>query len=328
MKPVRWGVLGVASHFIKRVILPVLKSDLVELYGVSSRNSAKAEETAKKYGIPAWYGSYEELLNDSSIEAVYIPLPNHLHGAWIRKAAEAGKHILCEKPLGLNAREAEESTAYAGSRGVSIMEAFMYRFHPQWPRAFELVGTGEIGEIHTIHIVFSYQLTDPENIRNKLEMGGGALMDIGCYAVSISRFLLAAEPGRVIGLINRDPGFGTDILSSGILDFGRARSVFTVGMQTFPDQRVDILGSGGRITIEIPFNTYPDVPARMTVITSIGTRELELGPADQYGLEFEEFSKAIREGRPVPTPPADAVNNQKVLDALFKSEKSGVWEKV
>jgi predicted dehydrogenase len=328
MEPVRWGVLGVAKHYILRAYIPTRDSSLVEIYGIASREAEKAKRAAEKFGIPVSYDSYEKLLEDSAIEAVYIPLPNHLHAEWIRKTADAGKHILCEKPLTMSAGEAREVIEYAKESGVMLMEAFMHRFHPQWRRARDLTLIGEIGRVHTVHTYFTYNLTDPENIRNILEFGGGAIRDIGCYAVNVARFILDAEPKRVVSLITRDPGFGTDILSSALLDFGDARSLFTVATQTFPFQRVDIMGSEGRITIHLPFNIYPDVPVRVTVMNEIGTRELDMGPADMYAIQFEEFSRALRAGREVPTPPEDALNNQKVLDAILKSEKTGNWETV
>jgi predicted dehydrogenase len=328
MKPVKWGVLGVSNHFVKRVLLPLEASPLVDLYALASRGAERAEVAARRYGIKAAYGSYKELLADPEVEAVYIPLPNHLHGEYIRLAAEAGKHILCEKPLALNAGEAAESIACAEAGGVRLMEAFMYRFHPQWVRAYELVRCGEIGALQFIHTSFSYHLTDPENIRARLETGGGALRDIGCYAVSAARYLSEKEPLRVVSLNVRDAKGGTDILSSGMLDFGSCRSLFTTATRSFPAQRVDIHGSGGSMTVQLPFNTYPDVPAVLTVRTSVGVRDILCGPADQYALQFEAFSRALREGAPVPTPPQDAVRNQAVLDALFRSEETGGWEPV
>jgi len=326
MKPVRWGVLGIATIFVNKVLPPLLKSDLIDLAAIASRSGEKARSAAEAFGIAKSYGAYEELLADPDIEAVYIPLPNHLHAEWIRKTADAGKHILCEKPLALNAEEAASCVEYAAERGVRLMEGFMYRFHPQWQRAWELVRIGEIGKILAVHTSFAYNLKDPENIRNKLAMGGGALADIGCYAVSVPRFFFGREPERVVGLITRDPSFKTDILSSAILDFGDGRSVFTVATQSFPNQRVDIFGSSGSIHIGIPFNMYPDVPPSLTVFTEIGERHPILPAADQYALEFEAFSKALRQQLPVPTPASDAVANQKVLDALFRSESSGGWE--
>ena len=326
MKPVRWGVLGVANIFMKRVLPPLLNCDSVEVLGLASRSKEKALRAAQAFGIGKAYGSYEELLADQDVEAVYIPLPNHLHAEWIRKAADAGKHILCEKPLALDAGQAAASVEYASKRGVRLMEAFMYRFHPQWRRAQELVRIGEIGEILAVQTTFGYDLKDPDNIRNNPAMGGGALMDIGCYAVSMPRFIFGREPERAIGLFTRDPGFKTDILSSAILDFGGSRSVFTVATQCFQAQRVDIFGTSGRMHIGIPLNMYPDVPPELTVVTRFGQRRPVLPAADQYGLEFEAFSRALRLDLPVPTPAEDAVANQKVLDALFRSESSGVWE--
>jgi len=326
MKPVRWGVLGVANIFMKRVLPPLLRCDSVEVLGIASRSKEKALGAAQAFGIGRAYGSYGELLADQDIEAVYIPLPNHLHAEWIRKAADAGKHVLCEKPLALNAEQAAASVEYASKRGVRLMEAFMYRFHPQWRRAVELVRIGEIGEILAVQTTFAYDLKDPDNIRNKPAMGGGALMDIGCYAVSMPRFIFGREPQRAIGLFTRDPGFQTDILSSAILDFGGSRSVFNVATQCFQDQRVDIFGTSGRMHIGMPLNMYPDVPPELTVVTRFGQRRPVLPAADQYGLQFEAFSRALRQDLPVPTPPEDAVANQKVLDALFRSESSGVWE--
>jgi predicted dehydrogenase len=228
----------------------------------------------------------------------------------------------------MNAKEAEQAIAHAKNKGVLVMEAFMYRYHPQWKRAREIVKTGEIGTVNAVSTVFTYMLKDPTNIRNILAAGGGAIPDIGCYAVSSARFLVGREPTRVISLVHRDAELGTDILSSGILDFGTTRSVFTVATQTHPAQRVDVLGSGGTLSILLPFNAYPDTPLQVSVTTGIGTRQVYAPVSDHYVEMFEAFSRAVREGGAEPTPPEDAVANMKVLDALFKSEKSGAWEKV
>jgi predicted dehydrogenase len=328
MNEVRWGVLGVAWIFTLRVAPPLARSRLAKLQAIASRDEGKAKAAAARLGIPKAYGSYEALLADPEIDAVYIPLPNHLHAPYIRKAADAGKHVLCEKPLALNAAEAAECVQHAQKRGVLLMEAFMYRFHPQWRHAVELIRAGEIGEVRAVHTLFAYNLPDPDNIRNHLDMGGGGLMDIGCYAVSVPRLLFDREPARVLGLFERHPALKTDILTSAILDFGRGRSVFTVATQAFPTQRVEVLGTGGRLAIEVPFNTPADVAPGLSVTTDLGTRWPQLPPADQYGLEFDAFSQALRDGRPAPTPPTDAVANQKVLDALLRCESSGHWEAV
>ena len=328
MKPVVWGVLSDSTHYRLRVHTNLNKSPLVVLRAIASRSREKAAAAAREFGMPKAYGSYEELLADRDIEAVYIPLPNHMHAEWIKKAADAGKHVLCEKPIAMDAPEAEKAIRYAEGKGVLVMEAFMYRFHPQWKRAREIVAAGEIGQVHSIHTLFTYMLKDPTNIRNILAVGGGAIPDIGCYAVSCARFLLGKEPERALSLVHRDPAFKTDILTSGILDFGRARSVFTVGTQTHPWQRVDVIGSGGEIAIHLPFNAHSDVPLQVSVTTGIGTRSIFTPVSDQYVEMFEAFGKAVRDGGSVPTPPQDAIANMKVLDALFRSEKSGTWEKV
>ncbi len=328
MKPVVWGVLSVSEHYGLRVHTNLHKSPLVQLRGIASRNKKRAEEAARALGMPRAYGSYEELLADKEIEAVYIPLPNHLHAEWVKKAADAGKHVLCEKPFAMNAQEAEQAIAHAKGKGVLVMEAFMYRYHPQWKRAREIVKAGELGAVHAVSTLFSFMLKDPKNIRNIVATGGGAIPDIGCYAVSSARFLIGREPTRVISLIHRDPQLGTDILSSGILDFGTARSMFTIGTQTHPWQRVDVLGSDGELSVLLPFNPYPDTPMQVSVTTGLGTRQVYAPLTDHYVEMFEAFSRAVREGGSAPTPPEDAIANMKVLDALFKSEKSGAWEKV
>jgi predicted dehydrogenase len=327
MKPVRWGVLGIGRHFVQRVLQPLLDCPLVEVAAVASRDLDRARETAGRFDIPAAYGSYDELLADRGLEAVFIALPNHLHAEWVRKCAEAGKHVLCEKPLAMDAGEAQACLEHCRGRGVRLMEAFMYRFHPQWRRVMELVRTGEIGAVRAVHTGFGYFNAQPENIRNILDYGGGALRDIGCYAVSVPRLLFQGEPTRVVSLVSRDPAFKTDVLSSAILDFGEGRATFTVGTQVFSNQGVEVTGTAGRISVHLPFNAFPDVPLRITVATGVGDREPALPAADQYGLEFEAYSLALREDRPVPTPPEDAVRNQMVLDALFASERSGRWEK-
>ena len=328
MKPVRWGVLGIGKHFVQRVLRSLLDSPLVEVAAVASRDLGRARETAGLFGIPAAYGSYEDLVADQRLEAVYIALPNHLHAEWVGKCAQAGKHVLCEKPLAMDAGQAQACLEHCRQKGVRLMEAFMYRFHPQWRRALELVRHGEIGAVRAVHTGFGYSNHDPANIRNVLDFGGGSLMDIGCYAVSMPRLLFQAEPSRVIGLFSRDPVFKTDVLSSAILDFGSGRATFTVGTQLFSHQGVEVIGTAGRMKIWIPVNAFPDSPMRLTVTNGIGEREPELPAVDQYALEFEEFSRALREDRPVPTPPQDAVANMKVLDALLASERSGRWEPV
>ncbi|MCX7028347.1 MAG: Gfo/Idh/MocA family oxidoreductase [Spirochaetes bacterium] len=326
MKKIKWGVLSVSTHYSLRIHDQLAESERCEVIAIASRDKARAEAEAARLCIPRAYGSYEALLADSQIEAVYIPLPNHLHAEWIKKAAAAGKHVLCEKPFALNAAQAADAVAFARSRKVLVMEAFMYRFHPQWRRARRIARSGELGKIVAVQSRFSFDNRDPKNIRNILGAGGGAIMDIGCYAVSSARYILGSEPRRVVSLLSRDPQFGTDILSSAILDFGLARAEFTVGTQISPSQKVEILGSSGSLTVELPFNVYEELAGNLTVRTGLGTRVVPCGPAGQYRLMFEAFAEALAEGRPEPTPPEDAIANMKVLDALFRSEKSGGWE--
>jgi predicted dehydrogenase len=328
MNTVRWGVLSVSNHYRLRVHHQLAGSELSKVVAIASRDTTKAETAARELGIRRSFGSYEALLADPEIDAVYLPLPNHLHAEWVKKAADAGKHVLCEKPFAMNAAQAADAIRYAESKGVKVMEAFMYRFHPQWAHAKEVVQSGEIGNVLFVHVQFTFNNKDPRNIRNILEVGGGAIMDIGCYACSSSRFIMGKEPVRAISLVSRDPEFGTDALSSGMLDFGDARALFTVSTQAFPVQQVDIVGTSGSISIFIPFNMYGDVPAEMRIVTGIGPRTVRLGPAGQYRLMFDAFSKSIIEGKPVPTPPEDAIANMRALDTLFRSEKSGNWEKI
>jgi predicted dehydrogenase len=350
MESVRWGILSISGHYALRVHTPLSRLSEAKIVAIASRDAGKAKAAAARFGIGRSYGSYAELIEDPEVEAIYMPLPNSLHAEWAITALEAGKHVLCEKPIALDKAQAEGMAAKAKARGLLLMEAFMYRFHPQWLRARRIVASGELGRIRAIQTWFSYDNSDPANIRNKPETGGGALYDIGCYAVSSARFLAAASPGRSPSLMDagqknareeivpsrclyvadRDPIFGTDVRGSGILDFGPEgpRVSFHVATKAFPAQRVEVMGEAGSLAISLPFNAYPDVPMVLEVSTSLGTRRIEEGPADQYGLIFAAFSRAIREGKPEPTPIEDGVANMAVLDALFRSEKSGAWEAV
>jgi len=328
MKKLKMGVLGVSAHFILRVLSPVKKSDLVEIYAIASRSGDKAREASEKYKIPVYYPSYEEMLNDTSIDMIFIPLPNHMHAEWIKKSADAGKHIICEKPLAMNSEEAESASRYAEKKKVKLMEAFMYRFHPQWTTAKKIVGDGSIGKIQAIHTFFGFYNNDPDNIRNIKAYGGGAILDIGCYAVSSSRFLFNAEPVRVIALNSFDSKFGTDYCSSGILDFGDTRTVFTTSTLTFPWQKVEIHGDTGVLIIDIPFNAIPDLPMKLILTNEKGVKVIETEAVDQYRLQFEGFARSILENTEVPTPVTDAIANMKVLDALFSSGKNGGWVKI
>jgi predicted dehydrogenase len=331
LAPVRWGVLG-ASNFALNVSLPGMKKGpLTELRALASRELKKARAAADSLGIVKAYGSYEELLADPEIEAVYNPLPNHLHVPWSAAAARAGKHVLCEKPIALTAKEAETLVLVQKETGKLISEAFMVRSHPQWHEAKAWIAGGRIGELVSIQCAFSYFNRDANNIRNNKEIGGGSLYDIGCYAVNTSRYLLGREPKRVVALCERDPEFGTDRLTSGMLDFGGVHLTFTCSTQAVGYQRVQVLGSKGRIEIEIPFNAPANQPCKVflddgSTLNGSSAKTHSFPVVDQYSLQSEDFSRAIRTGGSVENSIEVAVGNMRVIDALFRSAESGGWE--
>jgi predicted dehydrogenase len=327
MNRVQWGVLGVAKIATEKVIPGMLAAHDLDVVAIASRSADKARAAAERLGLPKWHGSYEALLADPAIDAIYIPLPNHLHVSWSIRALEAGKHVLCEKPIGLSVAEAEKlAAAGAAHPKLKLMEAFMYRFHAQWVSAKRLVAGGAIGELRATQTFFSYFNRDPANVRNQADIGGGALMDIGCYPISLSRFLFAAEPRRVFGQIEYDPDFRTDRFTTGIMEFDGGRGTFTCGTQIAPFQRVQIVGTEGRIEIEIPFNAPPDRPCRLWHQTASGIEEIAFEVCDQYRRQGELFSRAVLDDTPVPTPFADAVSNMRVIEAMFRSGESGRWE--
>jgi len=326
MNKVSWGILSTAKIGVEKVIPAMQKGKFSEIKAIASRDLDKAQKAAKKLKIPKAYGSYEELLTDDKIEAVYIPLPNHIHVDWSIKSIRAGKHVLCEKPIGMNVAEAQELLKVAEDYPeLKVMEAFMYRHHPQWQKAKQLVTEGKIGELKTIQSFFSFFNTDPENIRNKPEVGGGGMLDIGCYCISLSRFIFEAEPRRVIGVVEYDPKLKIDRLASGILDFDRRTATFTCSMQLSPYQRVNIFGTQGRIEIEIPFNAPSDRPCRLWHTKGTNVKEIVFDTCDQYKIQGDLFSKAILNKTDVPTQLKDAVNNMKVIEAIFESAKKQTW---
>jgi predicted dehydrogenase len=326
MTKIRWGIVSTANIGVAKVIPAMLKGEHIEIAAIASRDLAKAQQAAQKLGIPTAYGSYEALLADPTIQAIYNPLPNHLHVPVTIQALAAGKHVLCEKPIALTAAEAESLVA-AGKKypHLKLMEAFMYRHHPQWQRAKAIVDAGGIGQLRTIQSIFSYYLTDPTNVRNQADIGGGGLMDIGCYNISLSRFIFGSEPSKVVGLIEYDPQLKTDRLASGMMQFAGGTATFTCSTQLSNYQRVQILGTEGRIEIEIPFNAPPDKPCIMWHTANGKTQEIQFPTVDQYTIQGELFSLAIINNTAVPTPIEDAVANMRVIDALVASEKNGGW---
>ncbi len=326
MRKINWGILSTAQIGINHVIPALQRSRLGTVTAIASRDGAKSRQAARTLGIARAYGSYEELLADAAIDAVYIPLPNHLHVPWSLRALEAGKHVLCEKPIGLSSAEGQQLLEAAGRHPrLKVMEAFMYRHHPRWRRARELVTGGGIGELRTVRSFFSYSLTNPENIRNQADIGGGGMMDIGCYCVSYARWLFNAEPVRVLGCADFDPAFGTDRLTSGVLDFGRGTATFTCATQLSPYQQVDIFGTEGRIEMDYPANPPADRPTRLRHQRGARTEEIVFDPCDQYTLQGDALALAILDDTPVPTPLEDAVANMRVIEAVFASARSGRW---
>jgi predicted dehydrogenase len=341
-KPVVWGVLG-ASHFALMATIPAMqKAPLIRIKALASRSLDKAKQAAAAANVPHAYGSYEELIADPEIEAIYNPLPNNLHVPWSIKAARAGKHVLCEKPIALTASEAEELAKVQRETGKIIAEGFMVRYHPQWELVAQLIKSGRIGEVRAVQTAFSYTNTDLENIRNQKEVGGGALYDIGGYAISTARLIFGTEPTRVVGVCVRDPRSGCDALTSAILDFGTGHANFVVGTQHVPYQVVHVFGTKGHVEVEIPFNAPHDRPCKVYVDdgfvgspdftikeSSSDRRELVASAAaNHYTRQGQAFSEAIRNGTPIKNDVQSAVANMRIIDAIFRAADSQRWENV
>jgi predicted dehydrogenase len=330
-KRLRWGVLSTANIGLKKVIPAMQRGQHTSVVAIASRDLAKAREAATALGIPTAYGSYEELLADPEIDAIYNPLPNQLHVPLTIKAAEAGKHVLCEKPLSMTVAEAKTLLAVRDRTGVKIGEAFMVNCHPQWIRLRELLNQRRIGEIRAITGVFSYFNSDPSDIRNLIECGGGGLMDIGCYLIHTSCFAFAQEPTRVVACMDRDPKTRIDRLTSAILDFPSGQAIFTCSTQLVPHQHLYLLGTRGSIRLQIPFNALPDHPTSLFIddtgdLLGTGITTETFPVCDQYTLQGDAFSKAILEDTEVPVPIEDSIKNMAVIEAIFKSANSGQWE--
>ena len=332
-KKLRWGVLSTAAIGLKKVIPAMQRGQFTTVTAIASRDLAKAQAAAGPLGIARAYGSYEELLADPDIDVIYNPLPNQLHVPLTIQAAEAGKHVLCEKPLSLTLDEARSLLAVRERTGVVIGEAFMIRSHPQWLRARAVIDSGRIGPLRAVNAVFSYFNADPANIRNRPETGGGALYDIGCYCIQSARYGFGQEPTRVCGLIDRDPAMGTDRLTSALLEFPAGHAIFTCSTQIVPYQRVHFYGTKGRVEIEIPFNAPPDRPTRVTIddggdLFGAGITTEAFPIVDQYTLQGDAFSRAVLDGTPPPVPLEEGIANMAVIGAIFDSAHSGHWKSI
>lgn len=331
MQKVKWGVLGAARIAVEKVIPAMQLGRLTEVVAIASRDEEKARAAAASLGIPRSYGSYEALLADPEIDAIYNPLPNHLHVPWTIAAAEAGKHVLCEKPIGLSTAEARSLIEVRDRTGMRIQEAFMVRTHPQWLRAIEICRSGELGDIRSYVGAFSYYNDDPSNIRNIAEWGGGALMDIGCYLIITSRMIFGEEPRRVMGCIERDPSSGVDTLTSMMLEYPSGQAIGTCATRQAAHQRVQVFGTRGKLEVEIPFNAPPDRPCRIFVdrhgdLFGRGVETIEIPACDQYTIQGDGFSRAILERSEVPYPLEMSVKNMAIIDAVVRSAESGRWE--
>jgi predicted dehydrogenase len=330
---IRWGVLGAANIATAKVIPAMQRAAGCEVVAIASRDGTRAAQAAADLGVPRAHGSYEALLADPAVDAVYLPLPNHLHVPWTAKTAEAGKHVLCEKPIALNAGEARSLLEVRDRTGVRIQEAFMVRAHPQWRRAKALVDSGELGEVRAMSGFFSYFNEDPGNVRNVAEFGGGGLLDIGCYLVNTARFIFGAEPSRVAGTLDLDSRFGVDRQASMVLDFDGRHAIGTCSMQLQAYQRIQVVGTAGRLEIEIPFNAPPDRPCRVLFdrtgdLAGTGIETVAFEVCNQFTIQAEEFARAILEDQPQSAPLEDAVANLTCLDAIVRSSHTGRWENV
>jgi predicted dehydrogenase len=327
----RWGVLSTANIGLKKVLPAMQQGRFTTVTAIASRDLKKAQEAASALGIPKAYGSYEELLADPEVDAIYNPLPNQHHVPWTAKAAEAGKHVLCEKPISMSVAEAKTLLAVRQRTGVKIGEAFMIRSFTQWLNVRQLLRSGRIGQLRSVAGHFSYYNDDPKNIRNQVECGGGALLDIGCYCIQAARFGFGQEPKRVIGLVDSDPKFKTDRLTSAMLDFEAGQAIFTCSTQMVPHQRVQFFGTKGRIEIEIPFNAPKDRPTRLFLdetgeLFGSGIKTEVFPTADQYTMQGDAFSRAVLDNTEVPVSLEEAIANMAVIEAIFRSGESRNWE--
>lgn len=329
MKKVRWGVLGTAKIAREWVVPAMHKAENAELVAVASRSMESASAFAVANNIPQAFGSYEELIHSGEVDAIYNPMPNHLHVPWSLEAIKAGKHVLCEKPLGLDTQDAQRLVDAANAKPeLVVMEAFMYRFHPQWIKVRELIDAGELGAIRQVHASFTYFNRDAKNVRNQPGIGGGGLLDIGCYCISVARLAFGKKPVRVNGVLDVDHDFEVDVHASAILDFGDGMATFNCSTQSSSGQLVHIVGDKARLVIETPFYKRDDHPCELILYTQNERRVLPIGHHDHYTKQVEAFSDAVLNGKPAPTPLQDAIDNMQVIDAIFASSENGAWTTV
>ena len=326
MRKVRWGVLGCAA-FARSTAIPAMQRGInVELTGIASRSKEKADAFADEFGFARSYGSYEDLLADPDIEAVYNPLPNGMHAEWTMKAAEAGKHSLVEKPFATSLADAELVSDTVKRRGVKVMEAFMWRFHPMHLRVRHLIRDGKIGPVRFVRTAFTFTIQRAANVRLDKGLAGGGLMDVGCYCVSEARFLFDAEPVRVFARADYDEEYRVDMLACGVLEFPNGRATFDTGFELPFRCDYEVVGSKGRIIC--PNAILPGETGEITIECD-GSQVKESFPGvNQWTLEFEHLSQCISEGTPLAYDTTDAVKQQRVIDAIYRSTRSGQSEAV
>jgi predicted dehydrogenase len=328
----RWGVLGVAGIAVKAVIPAIQRSHYGRVVAIASRDSTKARHAQETLALDRAYGSYEELLADATIDAVYNPLPNHLHVPWTIKAMEAGKHVLCEKPIAMNAAEASLLRDAETATGKRCSEAFMVSSHPQWVAVRELIAAGRIGTLQLIDAHFSYSRTNPDDVRNHKAYGGGVLMDVGCYPLLMSRWLFGSEPVAAWCDMDIDPVFGVDRLVSAVLQFPNGRATFNCGGQTIAHQTLHCFGSSGRIHVPVPFTPPSHVPSTIHVVHATGPagpgETISFDAVNQYTLQADNFARAVSGHGAMPVSLDDSIANMRAIDTLFRSAQSGRWEPV
>lgn len=329
MRKVKWGVLGAAKIAVEKVIPAMVGHKDFEVVAIASRSQERAKAAAEKLSIARYYGSYEQLIADPDIDVIYIPLPNDLHVPYTLKCIEAGKHVLCEKPLVLKSEEIQQLIDARDKHQVKVGEAFMVRSHPQWIKTKEIVQNGELGEVELVHGFFSYHNIDPNNIRNKTEHGGGGIWDIGCYPVFTSRMVLGEEPKRLVASLEYDADFGTDKIASVIMEFPSTRVVFSVSTQLVPYQRMHFFGREKDLEVRIPFNAPPDRPCEIKIgsgnLLGEDTGTLTFDVCNQYTLQAEDFTRAVVENSDVPVPLENTLANTRILEAIFLSAKEDRW---
>ena len=335
---IRWGVLGAAAIATGRTMPALNAAPSATLLALASRDPDKGPRVAQQFGIPRLYARYEALLADAEIDAIYVPLPNPLHFEWAMRALQAGKHVLCEKPLCMSAGQVARLCAERDRSGRHIEEGFAFRNHPQWAKLDEIVSAGAIGEVRAVHATLAKQFLDPADVRNNLATGGGALYDLGSYAISACNRVFKRPPVRVVAALERDPAFGTDRLSSALLDYGDRHAAFTVGTQAGSDawgthQQFSVLGSRGWLRMNFAFAHARPTACQIEVgdassVGSFPTASYTFEPVDHYLLQVERFSRRLL-GHAVPSwPIEDALDTLRTLEALFASAREDGWQTV